>query len=576
MTSSADLPKKMMATAGFREWLLALGVSLATAMLVIAPFFWLGNASGHDFGFHAASWLDVAGQWKEGIFFPRWTEWANHGFGEPRFIFYPPLSWMLGAALSFVVPWNAVPGVFIVVVQTMAGICAFALARRFLPRSAALFGAACYAANPYALLIVYMRSDFAEQLACALMPLVLLTALELCGLVENRHGSLSRAMALFALAFAAVWLSNAPAAVVASYSVALLFAWAAFAEKSLQPLWRGAGGLALGFGLTSFYLLPAAYEQRWVNITQALSSGLQPSDNFLYTMGNDPEHNAFNWIASSVAILMMVMTGIAAISARREAAQEQEGEDRKRFWRVLMLLSAAAAILMIRPSSIFWTYLPKLRFVQFPWRWMAILAVPYAYFSAAAMVRTRMRWIWCVLVLVAAGGTATFLVRKAWWDSDDIPSLREAIARDQGFEGTDEYDPLSDDHTNLPEKASRVQVLPVEESSGGAPKAEVHIERWTAEEKVLRVTSREPLRVGLRLLDYPAWRVELNHKAVTPQHAETNGEMILPLMPGTWRITAKFVRTPDRTLAGAISLLCALTLLALLNAGGLRLLSASP
>jgi len=576
MTSSVELPNRLKRGTTSREWLLALGVSLGTALLVIAPFFWLGNASGHDFGFHAASWLDAAGQWREGIAYPRWTEWANHGFGEPRFIFYPPLSWMLGAALSFVVPWNAVPGVFIVVVQTIAGLYSFALARRFLPRSAALLGAVCYAANPYALLIVYMRSDFAEQLACALIPLVLLMTLELCGLVENRHGSLSRAMALFAIAFAAVWLSNAPAAVIASYSVALLFAWAAFARKSLQPVWRGAGGLALGFGLTSFYLLPAAYEQRWVNIAQALSSGLQPSDNFLYTMGNDPEHNAFNWIASNVAILMMVMTGIAAISARREAAQEQEGDTRKKLWRVLILLSAAAAILMIRPSSIFWTYLPKLRFVQFPWRWMAILAVPYAYFSAAAMVRTRMRWIWCVVVLVAGCGTATFLVKKAWWDSDDIQSLQEAVANDQGFEGTDEYDPLGDDHTNLPEKMARVKVLPAEESSGGAPNAEIHIERWTAEEKVVRVTSREPVRVGLRLLDYPAWRVEVNHKAVTPQHAETNGEMILALTPGTERITARFVRTPDRTLGSAVSLLSVLTLLALLNAGGMRLLSASP
>src|SRR5205807_8347909 len=131
---------------------------------------------------------------------------------------------MLGAALSFVVPWNAVPEVFIVIVQTLAGLCSFMLARRFLARSAALFGAACYAANPYALLIVYMRSDFSEQLACALMPLVVLTGLQLCGLVENRRRSFSRAMAFFAVAFAAVWLSNAPAAVIASYSVALIFA----------------------------------------------------------------------------------------------------------------------------------------------------------------------------------------------------------------------------------------------------------------------------------------------------------------------------------------------------------------
>src|SRR5260370_795745 len=73
MTFSAEQPDKMNAAAGFRRWLAALGVSLATALLVIAPFVRLGNASGHDFGFHAASWLDVAGQWQEGILFPQWT-----------------------------------------------------------------------------------------------------------------------------------------------------------------------------------------------------------------------------------------------------------------------------------------------------------------------------------------------------------------------------------------------------------------------------------------------------------------------------------------------------------------------
>src|SRR5258708_22248665 len=139
---------------------------------------------------------------------------------------------MLGAALGFVAPWNAVPGVFIVIVQTMAGLCFFAMVRRFLTARAALFGAACYAANPYALLIVYMRSDFAEQLACAVMPLVVLTALQLCGVVENRRRSVPRAMALFAVAFAAVWLSNAPSRAMARYRVALIFAWAAVTQKS--------------------------------------------------------------------------------------------------------------------------------------------------------------------------------------------------------------------------------------------------------------------------------------------------------------------------------------------------------
>jgi tryptophan-rich sensory protein len=334
--------------------------------------------------------------------------------------------------------------------------------------------------------------------------------------------------------------------------------------------------LALGFGLTSFYLLPAAYEQRWVNIAQALSSGLQPSDNFLYTMVNDPEHNVFNWIASSVAVLLMVMTGIAGIAARRKTAQAEESGETRKLWCVLLLLSAAATILMIRPSAVFWDHLPKLRFVQFPWRWMAVLSVPYACFLAAVVTRRRMLWIWGAAVIVVLGGIASFLVRNTWWDSEDIPVLQEALANDQGFEGTDEYDPAGDDHYNLPEKAPRVQILPADDSEASAPKAEVRIVRWSAEEKDLRVASREPLRVGLRLLNYPAWRVEVNGKAVTPQRPELSGQMILPLAPGTQRITAKFVRTPDRTLGSVISLLGVLTLLALLNAGGLRLLSASP
>jgi len=469
-----------------------------------------------------------------------------------------------------------VPAVFIVLVQTIAGLSAFALARRFLPERAALFGAACYAANPYALLIVYMRSDFAEQLACALMPLVALTALHLCGLAELRRRSWPRSMGLFAGAFAAVWLCNAPAGVMASYSVALIFAWAVVEERTLRPLWRGVGGLTLGFALVSFYLLPAAYEQRWVNITQALSSGLQPSDNFLYTMTNDPEHSVFNWIASSAAVLLMVMTGIAGIAARREAAHEVERDERKRIWRVLLVLSGVAVILMIRPSAILWTHLPKLRFVQFPWRWMAILAVPYAYFLAAAIAMVRRKWLWIVAVFAITAGTATFLVQKGWWDSDDIPSLREAIKNDQGFEGTDEYDPLGDDHYNLPERAPRVQVLLLEGSDSIAPKAEIHIDQWTAEEKNVLVTLSEPSKVGLRVLDYPAWRVKLNGKFTSPERGETNSQMIFTLGPGTQRITVHFVRTADRILGIAISMIAVVILLALLNAGGVRLLSASP
>src|ERR1700688_1412311 len=383
--SSAETSAANSTVSTKRVWLFALALSLATALVIISPFFWKGNASGHDFSFYVASWMDAAAQWRDGILLPRWTDGANHGFGEPRFIFYPPISWMFGAALGLGVPWIFVPIVFIVLTQTLAGLCAFVLGRRLFPQRGALVCAFCYAANPYALLIVYMRSDFAEQLALALFPLVFLAAAEVLGLFDPPARSARHSIVLLAITFALVWLTNAPAGVIASYSLAMLFVWAAAKKKSWRPLLHGTAALALGFGLAGFYLVPAAYEQRWVNISLALASGLQPSQNVLYAVIADAEHNAFNRIASNTAILMIALTGVfAALSFPRRMPNAVPLT--QSLWSAFVALSVTAAFLMVRISNSFWLVLPKLRFVQFSWRWMSILAVPLSCFISPAIL----------------------------------------------------------------------------------------------------------------------------------------------------------------------------------------------
>src|ERR1700682_966955 len=152
-------------------------VVMAVAFAVVLPFVFLGNPSGHDFEFHVNSWMEVLGQWKHWIVYPRWAALAHYGFGEARFIFYPPASWMLGASLGSFLPWKIVPGVYEWIALTLSGCSMFLLARSFLVRRDAIFAAAVYAANPYHIVIVYWRSAFAELLAGALLPLLLLQIL---------------------------------------------------------------------------------------------------------------------------------------------------------------------------------------------------------------------------------------------------------------------------------------------------------------------------------------------------------------------------------------------------------------
>jgi 6-pyruvoyl-tetrahydropterin synthase related domain len=536
------------------DWLLPLGLSLLLSIFIVLPFFWLGTASGHDFEFHAASWLDAASQWKQGILYPRWTAWTNHGFGEPRFLFYPPLSWMLGAAFTLLAPDAAVPVLFLVLVQTFSGISAYFLLRSLASRRAAVLGAACYVINPNALLMTYIRSDFAEQLACAFFPLVLLGALRLGDLLEDAPRNRS-SITLFAIPFAGVWLSNAPAGVIVSYSMALLFAWAALSRRSWRPLLSGALGLTLGFGLTAFYLIPAAFEQRWVNIGQALSSGLLPSQNFLFTEINDPEHTWFNWIASACALFLILVLGFAALASRRFASRSSERNRNASL--ALLFLGAAATLFTLRFTLPLWTYLPKLRFVQFPWRWMSIIALVAACFVALAIEKRR-GWLWFVTLLLLSLPLAYIQVQNTWWDGDEMPTLRDALDTGQGFDGTDEYDPLGDDHLDLPLNAPEAKVLHSDSADSSAPQVHLEIQRWTAEEKEIRVNAPSEARVALRLLNYPAWRVTVNGKPISPERMEDVNQMVVPVRSGDSVITVEFVRTRDRKLGNAISAASAL------------------
>jgi len=546
------------------SWLIALGLSILASLALLLPFFWLGSASGHDFEFHVASWLDVAFQWKHGVLFPRWTAWTNYGFGEPRFIFYPPLSWILGATLSLVLPISWVPTAFIFLTQTLAGMSAFFLLRRLTGKTPAYLGAVFYAANPYALLVSYIRSDFAEQLACAIFPLVLLTALRLAGLLYGETPKRSAAP-LFALPFAAVWLCNAPAGVIASYSVALLFAWSAFSQRSWRIALRAAGGVVLGFGLAGFYLLPAAYEQRWVNIGQAVAGGLLPDQNFLFTRIADAEHTWFNWISSSCAIALILLTGLAALSSRRLGNDQKLAQYSKSVWASLLVLGSAATLMMFPVTAPLWSLLPKMLFVQFPWRWMSVLAMVCVCFLAAAMERRRGR-LWFAFVVILSFPLGYFLTQNTWWDPDEMPTQQAAIQSGTGYEGVDEYDPLGDDHLDLPKHAPLAEIFKAESDNlAGRPVvATIRIESWETNNHKLFVDSSAQARVALRLLNYPAWQVTVNGKTATPEKPDDLDQMLVPVEAGKSEIEVRFVRTPDQTAGIALSILSLLVAASLL------------
>jgi hypothetical protein len=526
----------------------------------IAPFFWWGSPSGHDFDFHIFSWMEVLGQWKQGIAYPNWAALAHWGYGEARFLFYPPASWTLGAALGAALPWKMAPGAYCWIALTLAGAAMYRLAREWLPAADALFAALFYALNPYHLLIVYWRSAYAELLAASLLPLLLLSLLRLF-LREPEPGF--RPTLWLSLTLAAAWLTNVPAAVMIHYSAAglvlLLAATQAARERAWGPqVWRPivrtlvrtALAMLLGAGLASFYLLPAIYEQPWITLSQVLSPGVRPQDNFLFTTIADPDHNHFNLLLSIVAVVEIGVLVFAIGFSRRWRENREPAAAYQSLWMQLSAWGAVSAILLLSVSNWLWQHLPEIRFVQLPFRWL--LSMNAALAMLLAMATRRWAWIWRFVtsaVLLAAVIVAGYRIQPPWWETaGDIREMRDAFADGSGYEGTDEYVPAGADPYELNESLPRVS------DDTGAP-APSEMLAWEPTEKHFTAHAAAAQNLTVRLFSYPAWEAVVNGKPTATRKTDVTGLIVIPIAAGNNDVRIRFRQTIDRFAGNAVSLI---------------------
>ena len=209
LEASVKLDSMLRSSAGFARAWPAILIPLL-ALIVVAPLIAHGVSCGHDFEFHLQSWLDAAAQMRHGTVDPAWTISAAWNAGEPRFLFYPPVSWMIGALLSLAMPLSAVPIVFTAVALLGAGATMYLLARDYASRAVAALAVAVYMASPYMLFTAFERTAYGELLAAAWIPLLIRAALRAEPSIPG-----------IAIPTALLWLTNAPAAVIGIYMLLL-------------------------------------------------------------------------------------------------------------------------------------------------------------------------------------------------------------------------------------------------------------------------------------------------------------------------------------------------------------------
>lgn len=522
------------------------------ALLAVLPLILHGASCGHDFGFHVRNWLEVGAQWKQSVLIPRWDFTAAWDSGSPRFVFYPPLSWSIGAVLGLILPWSAVPTIFIWLALTGCGLTMYRICCEWTTSNNALIAACFYMVHPYMLFTFYERAAYAELLAAAWIPLLFL------GILRSRL-----TVSAIALPISLLWLTNDPAAVIGCYSFALLglmrvgflYRRERRVRACLEEAATIAAGAVLGIGLAGFYIVPATVEQHWVQITMPFVRGVRYQDNFAFSQIGNASHDAILRTASLCGVALIAMSGIFfAIRlwiGRLHGKQTLSKGDSRRFTVLgaLAVLTCVVAFLLTSPSAFLWRHVPELKFLQFPWRFCAILGATAAALLALAMRRVRLH-----VFAATATAMALTMVFTLVGDHDlrqtcqaesayGLPGIVRDFYHGGEYDPTDEYPPhganmLAIQHSN---PIYWLAVHPTDPTPGAAHNYSINLQRRLH----FAVTSPSPGFVVLSIRDYPAWKTSVNGLNVVSHPHRADGLIVLPIASGVSKIDVRYVFTTD-------------------------------
>lgn len=365
-----------------RAFLLALLSLPAVVPLLRGGFF-----ASDDGLFHVYRAAALADAWQQGVLHPRLFPDFGFGYGQAVLNFYAPLAYWPPALLSLLgISPSAAVEITFALGFVLAALAAYGFARSLWGPWGGLLAAVAYTYFPYHLADVYVRGALPEHLAFIWPPLILwaLTAV-------FRSAQLRPPLLWGALAWAGlVYTHNLTALLmlpVAILYAALLAGW----TREPRRLLHAAAMLALGLGLSAPLWLPYFAESRFVGLALGPSDGykahlaplgqlVQAALFYRYRERSpvvSPDALRADYPLSWIVVALLVFAfGLWVWRGRRQIARPIMG---------FGLLLVVVATLMTSAASLpIWEPLtPVLGSLQYPWRFMVLVAVGLIPIAAA-------------------------------------------------------------------------------------------------------------------------------------------------------------------------------------------------
>lgn len=537
-----------------RQTLIVCAGILILASAIILPVFTRGFPAGFDAVRHYRWTSQFIDEIRDGALYPRWLSGANDGQGSPVPLYYPPLTFYVGAGFSFLTG-NTLVGISLScwLAVALSGLTMYAFARSFLSYSLSFGAASLYMLAPYHLLDLYQGATVSEFWSFVWVPLLL------DGVRRVSTGPGLNAVAYLALGYALLVFTHVPLLLVTSLT---LLIYAVLLTRKLRVLLSMAAGLALGAGIAAVFLIPVLFETRYVK----LFFRFDYRDYFLFEhvrsaltstrfSGESAATNLMDTDLVAVGLLgLYVVSSVLIFINRRTVRQDLRPAG---LWVAIWSVTALSILMSTRLSAPIWRITPGLPFLFFPCRWLVIASAGTSLVFALSIwtalkqpASGRVLEIIALAIVVAFNlGIGAVMIARA-------PVAADGFAAGLGRRDTREYRPVWWNGQSREEVSQNAAVV----ESGNA---EVRAIDETGMKQTYAVKADAKSVIAFRPLYFPGWiaRVDGLKSEIA---SSADGHVQISIEPGEHTLTLRFEDTWPRTLGKLVSVFSVLILLAVL------------
>ena len=357
-------------------------VAFFGVLAMLAVFVW-GFPVGADLDNHFRFALPLYDEIAQGNYFPGWLAESNNGFGDPRFRFYPPILYYLLCFFKFLVgDWFWASVLVFTLFSIIGALGIYFWTRRNFTNKTAIIAALLFAFVPYHLTQFYQASLLAEFAATALFPFAFLFVEKLMTeRRENLRQSFSDIAALAAV-YSLIITIHLPSTVLISFTLGIYALLLTDWKTNKRGLILCAAAILLGLLSSSWFWVKMISELGLIQAGEKVGSPYYDyRNNFVFSPFAPANLNTFYGSLVAALTLGIFLPSIIIwrkIIGRHEDFLKNFAADKKIISRRLL------AILMIAFLSFFmttdlsrpiWAIVPKLKDIQFPFRWLTITSV---------------------------------------------------------------------------------------------------------------------------------------------------------------------------------------------------------